>query len=101
MFMVREMIETMRREKSKGYFTFLDIEKAYDKINIYKLFKMLMMVGMSEKILKITESMYEGTKAKCSIGNLETRWVRSGRGMRQGCVLSPLLFRIYTPRKWM
>jgi len=50
MFVVREVIEKMRRERSKGYFAFLNIEKVYDKLNRYKLFKILERVGMSEKI---------------------------------------------------
>lgn len=91
MLVVMEVIEKIMREKSKGYFAFLDIEKAYDGINRYKLSKILKRVGM-----KIIMSMYEGTKAKYSIRNLESGWVRNGRGVPQGSVLSPLLFGLYT-----
>ena len=39
--------------------------------------------------------MYVNTRAKISMGDLETGWVNSKRGVRQGCVLSPLLFGLH------
>ena len=96
MFIVREMIERCNREGKKGYFAFLDIEKAYDRVDRRVLCKVLRKCGMSEKVVRIIESMYENTKAKYSLGDIETDWVSSNRGVRQGCILSPILFAIYT-----
>ena len=51
---------------------------------------------MSAKIVKIIESMYESAKAKYNLGDIEIDWVHSNRGVRQGCILSIVLFALYT-----
>ena len=40
--------------------------------------------------------MYTNTKAKYIFGDIESNWVKLEKGVRQGCVLSPLLFSLYT-----
>ena len=40
--------------------------------------------------------MYTNTKAKYVFGKIESNWVKLEKGVRQGCVLSPLLFSLYT-----
>ena len=95
-FIVNEMIERKKSDGGKLYLGFLDIEKAYDRVSRDMLCKVLEKVGLSEKIVNIVKSMYEDTRAKCRLGNVETEWVRSERGVRQGCILSPTLFSLYT-----
>ena len=57
-FIVRELIEKCKRESKKGYFAFLDIEKAYDRVNREILCKVLNKCGMSQKMVNIIRSMY-------------------------------------------
>ena len=95
-FMVRELIERCKRENKSGYFAFLDIEKAYDRVNRELLCKVLSKCGLSEKFVRIIRSMYENTRARYMLGDIESDWVESKRGVRQGCILSPLLFALYT-----
>ena len=95
MFVVNEVIERARKDGRKKYLAFLDIEKAYDRVDRKMLCEVLKKIGMSGKIVNIIRSMYENTRAKFSMGDLETGWVHSKRGVRQGCVLSPLLFGLY------
>ena len=50
-------------------------------------------IGLREKIVKIVRSMYVDTKARYKLG---TDWVKSENGVRQGCILSPMLLSMYT-----
>ena len=52
--------------------------------------------GMSKKVINIIRSMYVNTRGKYALGEIETEWVKSIKGVRQGCILSPLLFGLYT-----
>ena len=96
MFIVNELIESKKKSGGKLYIGFLDIEKAYDRVNRSLMCAVLEKVGISEKIVNIVRSMYKDTRAKFTLGNLETDWVKSERGVRQGCILSPTLFSLYT-----
>ena len=96
MFVVNELIERKKRDGEKLYLGFLDIEKAYDRVNRKLLCTVLEKVGLSRKIVNIIRSMYEDTRAVYVLGDLETDWVKSERGVRQGCILSPTLFSLYT-----
>ena len=95
-FIVRELIERCKQRNERGYFAFLDIEKAYDRVNREILCKVLSKCGMSGKIVRIIRSMYVNTRAKYMLGDIESEWVQSKRGVRQGCILSPVLFALYT-----
>ena len=96
MFVIHELIE---RKKSAGHklcLGFLDTERAYDRVNRTLMSTVLEKVGLSSKIVNIVKSMYVETKARYTLGSIETDWVKSKRGVRQGCILSPTLFSLYT-----
>ena len=57
--------------------TLLDIEKVYDIVNRRMPCKVLERIGMSEKIVRIISNMYENTRVKFSMGDLDTGWVSS------------------------
>ena len=46
---------------------------------------------MSAKIPDIVRSIHVDTKTSYRLGDIETDWVKSERGVRQGCILSPTL----------
>ena len=60
------------------------------------LCKVLRKIGLRAKITNIVRSMYVDTRAKYRLGDIKTDWVKSERGVRQRCILSPTLFSLYT-----
>ena len=96
LYIVREIIEKYNREKKTGFITFLDIEKAYDRVNRSTLMQLLKHLGIPNKFINIIKDLYTGTESKYILGDVETGWIKGFQGVRQGCVLSPLLFSLYT-----
>ena len=89
-----EMIGRPKKYNMKGYFTCLDIKKVYDRVDRKVLCAVLRRIGIDARVANIISSMYEeDTKA---VGEVETGWVKSVGGVRQGCTLSYTLFGLYT-----
>ena len=87
--------------KGKGrYFAFLDLEKAYDKINRDILFRVIAHLGFSDKIVRIIASMYRGTKSKFNLGYLETEWVHIRKRMKQEYVIGSTNCPYYSICNW-
>ena len=95
-FVINELIERVKKDGRRVYLGFIDIEKAYDRVDRKLMCQMLEKIGMTDKYVRIIKSMYVNTRAKYRLGDVETDWVRSVRGVRHGCILSPLLFNLYT-----
>ena len=95
-YVVNEIIEMCIRTGRKGYIAFIDIRKAYDRVDRDCLFKVMEQLGIPEKFRNIIIDMYTNTKMKFILGDIQTEWVHCNRGVRQGCCLSPLLFSLYT-----
>ena len=95
MYVLQELIEHAKEKKKQYYVAFLDIEKAYDTVNREILWEIMRRVGIEEKTIRIIGSLYENSTDVFYMGNIEVKEVRSKRGLRQGCTLSPLLFSLY------
>ena len=65
-------------------------------MNSEMLCKVLGKIGLNAKITNIVRSMHVDTRAKYRLGDIETDWVKSERGVREGCILLPTLFSLYT-----
>ena len=74
---------------------YLDMEKAYDRVNRKRLFEVMRCYGVHEKLVRLIERIYDGRMVKFELDNVTTGWCKSDSGVKQGCPLSPLLFNIY------
>ena len=85
----------MNTNGGKLYACFVDFHKAFDSIWHQGLFHKLTNYGICGNFNNLIESLYSQLKCAIRIGNKMTTYFRYQRGVRQGCILSPLLFNIY------
>ena len=73
----------------------MDFSKAFDSISRDKLLNKLQNIGVHGKFFEIIQNIYSNDINKVKIGNKCSASFKPNRGVRQGCVLSPLLFNIF------
>ena len=77
------------------YFCFLDYVKAFDCMDHDKLWKILKEMGIPDHVTLFLRNLYAGQEATVRTGHGTTDWFQIGKGVRQGCILSPCLFNLY------
>ena len=85
-----------KREFQKNiYFCFIDYAKAFDYVNHSKLWKILKEMGIPNHLTCLLRNLYAGQEATVRTGYGTTDWFQIGKGVCQGCILSPCLFNLY------
>ena len=82
-------------EKKKIYFCFIDYAKAFDCVDHNKLWKILQEMGIPDHLTCLLRNLYAGQEATVRTGHGTTDWFQIGKGVHQGCILSPCLFNFY------
>ena len=95
-FILRNIIERCLEVKKDVYLCFIDYTKAFDRVQHSKLIDILENLDIDGKDLRIIKNLYWEQSAAVKIGNEVSKFQPIKRGVRQGCVLSPDLFSIYT-----
>ena len=85
----------VREERKKLFVAFIDFRKAYDKINRDLLLLKLQRLGMKGLFYKNIKAIYEDISYLIKVSGGYTQPISSTRGLKQGGVLSPLLFNLY------
>ena len=89
------IIENARGFQKNIYFCFTAYAEAFDCVDHNKLQKILKEMGMSDYFICFLGNLYAGQEAAVSIGHGMTDWFKIGKGVCQGCMLSPCLFNLY------
>ena len=92
---MKEIIEQSTKLGKELYLVFLDIEKAYDRVDRRRLLALLGHIGVDMKVVRVISRMYEDNEVQFTLGDVSTGWLGNNTGVRQGCVMSPTLFNIY------
>ena len=78
------------------YICFIDYFKAFDKVKHEKLFEMLNQLDIDGKDLRVLRNLYWDQTAAVGVGGELSEYTNIKRGVRQGCVMSPDLFNLYS-----
>ena len=89
------IIEKAREFQKNIYFCFIDYAKAFHCVDHNKLWKILKEMGIPDLLTCLLRNLYAGQEAPLRTGHGTTDWFQTGKGERQGCVLSPYLFNFY------
>ena len=89
------IIEKARELQKIIYFCFIDYAKAFDCVDHNKLWKILKEMGIPDHLTCLLRNLYTGQEARVRTGHGTTDWFQIGKGVCQGCILSPCLFNLY------
>ena len=73
----------------------LNYAKAFDWVDQNKLWEILREMGIPDHLTCLLRNLYAGQEATDRTGHGITDWFQIGKGVRQGCILSPCLFKLY------
>jgi len=91
-FTLRQIMEQSNEWNSTVYVNFIDFTKAFDSVNRPALWKILSHYGIPEKLISIIKLLYVDFSARVICGPSLTEDFNIKTGVKQGCLLSPLLF---------
>ena len=74
---------------------FSNFAKAFDCVDHNKLWQILQEMGIPDHLICLLRNLYAGQEATVKTGHGTTDWFQMGRGVHQGCILSPCLFNLY------
>ena len=89
------IIEKAREFQKNIYFCFIDHAKAFDCVDHNKLWKILKEIGIPDHLTWLLRNLYAGQEATVRTGHETTNLFQIGKGVHQGCLLSPCLFNLY------
>ena len=86
-----------KKESSRKniYFCFINYAKAFDYVDQNKLWKILREMGIPDHLTCLLRNLYAGQEATVRTVHGTTDCFQIGKGVRQGCILSPCLFNLY------
>ena len=89
------IMEKAREFQKNIYFCFIDYAKAFDCVDLNKLWKILQEMGIPDHLTCLLRNLYAGQETTVRTGHGTTDCFQIRKGVHQGCILSPCLFNFY------
>ena len=95
MFVIRRLQELARKKRIPLYVCFIDLTKAYASVDRTFLRTVLARFGVPQILISVIRQFHDGMRACMWLDDrVCSRWLAVEQGLRQGCVLAPLLLNI-------
>ena len=91
---IRWIVEKAREFPKNIYFCFIDYAKALDCVDHNKLWIIFQEIGIPDHLTCLLRTLYAGQETTVRTKHGTTDWSQIGKGVRQGCILSPWLFNL-------
>uniref|UniRef100_A0A8D8W5N2 Craniofacial development protein 2 n=2 Tax=Cacopsylla melanoneura TaxID=428564 RepID=A0A8D8W5N2_9HEMI len=98
LFAIQILVQRCRDVNCDVYICLVDYQKAFDRVKHGKMIDILKETGIDEKDLRIIGNLYWNQTANLRFEDEHTEYVQILRGVRQGCILSPLIFNLYSEK---
>ena len=89
------IIKKIKEFQTNICFCFIDYDKAFDCVGHNKLWKILQVMGIPDHLTCLLRNLYTIQEGTFRIGHGTMDWFQIGKGVCQGCILSPCLFNLY------
>ena len=94
-YTLRQLLEKRTARNLNTHIIFIDLEKAYDNVPLSKLFEVLTTSNMKHTYVREVRKMYKNANYVVKSGGNISNAIKLTKGLKQGCCLSPTLFKIY------
>ena len=94
------IMEKAREFQKSIYICFIAYAKGFDCVDHNKLWKILKEMGIPDHLTCLLRNLYACQEATIRTGHGTTDWFQIGKGVRQGCILSPCLFTYMQSTLW-
>lgn len=95
LFCLSQVMQKKWQTGRELHMVFLDLAKAYDSVPVIKLWEVMNESNINKILINAVKELYIDQKGKVKVGKQMTKAFPISKGLRQGCCLSPTLFKIY------
>ena len=88
-------MEKAREFQKNMYFCLIDYVKAFDYLDHNELWEFLKEMRIPEHLICLLRNLYAGQETTVRTVHGTRDWFQIGKGVCQGCILSPCLFNLY------